>query len=420
MASKANRYGLLVALAASAWSVEARANGRYPAAGQIAVNPSDPAHIVARTTYGLLQSTDAGKTWQWICETAASYEDATDPYLAVSGKGAILLATQQGLSVSSDRGCGFARVAGPLSDRPAIDLVVDHHDALHIVALVIEGGTDRLRLAETHDGGETWQVTGQPLPAALTGLTIELAPSDAKRIYVTAHVGMRAQQSVLVRSDDGGATWATLAQESSGGFTDYLAGVDTLDSNRVYVRRIGADAAELRVSGDGGAKWQTVFAAKDGLFGFALSPDGSQVAVSTRGTAPGIWLADAKTLTFSQHSTVGGRCLTWTAAGLYVCADEASDHFTIGLSKDAGKTVQPLHHVRDVTPLECPKGSRTANECPKVWPALRKNLGIAAPSQAVPPVATAPGGCAASGHVPLAGCLSVLAIALACLAVRRR
>src|SRR4051794_34190183 len=48
----------------------ARANGRYPLASQLVVDPLDPDHLVARTTFGVLSSADAGATWRWVCEEA--------------------------------------------------------------------------------------------------------------------------------------------------------------------------------------------------------------------------------------------------------------------------------------------------------------------------------------------------------------
>src|SRR5262245_35467226 len=52
-----------IVAAGVAASSPASANGRFPAAGQVAVDPSDSEHIVLRTTYGILQTTDGGTTW---------------------------------------------------------------------------------------------------------------------------------------------------------------------------------------------------------------------------------------------------------------------------------------------------------------------------------------------------------------------
>ena len=64
------------ALAASLVGLPALANGRFPAAGQIAVDPSDPSHLVVRTTYGLTVTNDHGAHWSWVCEAAVGYSGA--------------------------------------------------------------------------------------------------------------------------------------------------------------------------------------------------------------------------------------------------------------------------------------------------------------------------------------------------------
>src|SRR5690242_9544521 len=61
----------------------ARANGRYPLADQIVIDPGNPSHIVARSTFGLLDSDDGGKNFRWICETAIGYFGVEDPPIAV-------------------------------------------------------------------------------------------------------------------------------------------------------------------------------------------------------------------------------------------------------------------------------------------------------------------------------------------------
>ena len=75
--------GALMLLAGAA----ARANGRYPLADQLVIDPENPAHIVARATFGLLDSDDGGKNFRWVCETAIGYFGVEDPPIAVTAKG---------------------------------------------------------------------------------------------------------------------------------------------------------------------------------------------------------------------------------------------------------------------------------------------------------------------------------------------
>src|SRR5690348_12401562 len=94
-------FGVL--LASSAW-----ANGRFPAASQLVVRPGHPEQMSLRTTFGLLVSNDAGKSWDWVCETAMGYGGQEDPGIGVTATGTTLLGTTQGLSESFDFDCDWS------------------------------------------------------------------------------------------------------------------------------------------------------------------------------------------------------------------------------------------------------------------------------------------------------------------------
>ena len=69
------RRALLLLSAATALATQlsagdARANGRFPAAGQVIFDPSDDARVYVRATYGLARSDDRGASWSWICEAS--------------------------------------------------------------------------------------------------------------------------------------------------------------------------------------------------------------------------------------------------------------------------------------------------------------------------------------------------------------
>ena len=415
---------LLLWLSAAA----AHGNGRYPAAAQLARDPSDAAHLLVQTTYGFLQTTDSGATWHWICEVAIGYDGQEDPFVGILGNGTMLAATSQGLAKTVDRGCGWQKITAPehLGRLPAIDLVVNPQDALHVIVLNVAADQLHHELTTSHDGGQTWQALGAPLPQNAAGLTLEIAPSRPQRLYVSGRIGADQDQHALLRSDDGGLTWTALPFDPT--MTDangeplpadqtqvlgtYIGAIDPQQPETVWLRvRRSFNPDQLWRTQDGGATWQLAFqAAKGKLAGFALSPDGQQVAIGAATGQPGLWRAKTADLKFERVNDVSTSCLKWLDSGLYVCADELLDGMTIGVSVDNGATFTAVHRRADLTPLVCAETSRTAQLCGKAWPLLAYQLGVGEDNGGSPP---AKSGCQATPDARWQGVLLALATLLA-------
>ncbi len=364
----------------------ALANGRYPASGQIAVAPGDPKTVLVRATYGLILSLDGGKAWGWICEPAVGYSGVEDPVMSFTQNGTLLAGIFEGLAEGTPDGCQWGFFP-PLNNKYVIDLSVDKVDATRALLIISNGSgvddagstTFLTQLWQTSDNGATWAQAGTSLDPELLGLTVDAAPSNPMRVYLSGRKGPPDYPGVLVRTDDRGATWQTLAIPGSDDtHLPYIGAVDPQDPDIVYVRIDSDPADTLMVTKDGGVTWSTVFTASGKLNGFALSPDGSTVALGTPGlpqpsgpsTNPGVWTAPAGTLQFTRQSKVGALCLTWTPAGLYACGNEFTDGFTAGLSTDQGKTFQPLMHLSGICPLTCSEpDSGVTQQCPAYWPA---------------------------------------------------
>jgi photosystem II stability/assembly factor-like uncharacterized protein len=352
----------------------ALANGRFPQAGQIAVDPSDASHLVVRTTYGLVQTTDAGLTWRWICEPAA-YPTGVDPAVLVTGDGSIVTGSI-GISRSADRGCAWARMPAPLKDQFVTDLAIDRASPAHAIASVIP--IDQVEgfqgfFAETLDDGATWQKKGD-LPEDFRALTVELAPSTsgtaALRVYA-AGLGGNPLFGEFARSDDGGATWS-IAKLGLNGGTPWVSAVDPQNADLLYLRVDGFPEDRLLVSHDGGGSWADAYVSKGDLLGFALSPDGSRVALG--GPDDGLLVAATSDLVFHKVNAVGPSCLTWTASGLYLCADATREAFSVAVTTDEGATLRTLFRGPELEPLACAPTSTTGSACPALWPAVAATL----------------------------------------------
>ncbi|WP_437677515.1 WD40/YVTN/BNR-like repeat-containing protein [Sorangium sp. So ce131] len=362
---RALRAAALVAAALTALPSLAAANGVFPSADQLVFDPSDPARAVARMTYGLLTTRDGGASWDWICESAVGYDDTdgVSPPIAAASSGRVLAALADGLAVGTEGGCAWAGAA-ELAGQEMIDLSAVKGDPSRVVA--VAGGASH-RLWASLDGGATWSRAGTPLPAGFKARTVDVAPSDPRRVYVSGLASAGGTvKGALARSLDGGETWAT--STVPGSTTDrepYIAGVDPLDADVVYVRTAGA-AGRLLASKDGGATLDPVFETTGFVRAFAISPDGATVAVGS--DIDGVWRAPSSTLAFEKVSTVAPRCFTWTETGLYACATEFLDGFTIGRSVDGGATFEPLLQQACLRgPLECAASTPTGNRCPADW-----------------------------------------------------
>ena len=374
------RYRRAVAVAATAAAVAsvsapALANGRFPAAGQVVVDPGDPLHIVLRTTYGILQTTDAGVTWRWICEQSVGYGGIEDPAMGVTGDGTVLAGIFEGLSASHDHGCSWAFAGGLLDQQYTIDVAVETTDPARAVAVTSTGITQGFHvvLAETTDNGKTWTKAGVDMPVDFLALTVEIAPSLTDRVYVSGLSGMN-YVGALQKSEDRGKTWKQIAFDLKGALAPYIGAVDPSNPDRVYVRVDTATDDELYVSDDGASTWTKILTAKGEMLGFALSPDGSKVAAG--GPDSGLFVASTSDFVFKQVSQVGVKCLEWQAAEqLYACADEFKDGFTLGVSKNDGGSFTPVYHLPDLAPLECDASTPTGAACPAAWPGVASTIG---------------------------------------------
>lgn len=352
------------------------ANGRFPLADQLVVDPQDPTHLVLRSTYGVLSSSDAGGSWGWVCEAAVGYGGTQDPAMGVLADGTVLAGIFEGLSVTHDRGCSWAFAKAPLEGEYVIDVSVHRNEPSRAVAITSTGiGTGfHVILAETSDNGATWTQAGTAINTDMISLTVDVAPSKPERVYVSGVAG-KAYAPAVERTDDRGMTWTRMTFDAKYATeTPYIAGVDPNNPDRIYVRLSGTDADQLLFSQDGGQTFTEIFSSTADLLGFALSPDGKRVAIGT--IADGIQLANTADHAFKKVSAVESRCLTWTNAGIYTCANEFANGFTLGLSTDEGKTFTGLYKLNEMCPLECPAGSSSTAACVSVWPALAATLGV--------------------------------------------
>jgi MYXO-CTERM domain-containing protein len=356
----------------------AAANGRFPASNQLLFSPSNSQLVLERTTFGMLRSYDYGTTWSWLCEDALGLPPTSneDPSLALCKNDTLVAGLSLGLEISPDTGCSWTTQGGPLAGQLVKDLDIPPATPDTVLAITstfepdagADGGEGYTQHVFTStDDGAHWAVTGTIDPAA-TVTTLEVAPTDPQRIYVSVYRGEgMARSTSLFVSSDGGQTWTEhpTPLDPNTETAVYIAAVDPNNEDLVYVRSAGS--SRLFVTTDGANTFTVAFSLQDQMLGFALSEDGSKVFLG--GANTGLFSASASDLQFTsvlQHEPDGGtrmihvQCLATHGADLWACSDEPSG-FIAGVSQDDGVTFTPKLHLETIAgAASCPANTTSA------------------------------------------------------------
>lgn len=384
----------LIALLSCLGAATAHANGRLPGATGLAINPSDASQLLIGLTYGLALTRDRGANWTWMCEQQIEGNGGNvDPAIVMTSNGTlvVLSLTNGGVLVSRNDGCTFERALGPLEGHRGTDLALDPSQPGRVLALmstiveVIDAGYPRFRnfIAHSLDHGGSWELLSD-LPDDMVGETVEVAPSDPKRMYVSGTLSADALQGIVERSDDGGLTWKrTTVRLPTGSGSLFVSAVHPTDPDRVWFRVPGRGdiygvlPARLWLSTDGAMSFDQVADTKAGMLGFAVSPDGDRVVFG--GPTDGLFMAPADASAVpSKISDMSVSCLRWHASGLYVCAVEPSTPFSLGFAVDPTQGFTPVWRRADTCREACASPSTLEMNCQKPWAMVAPLVGAQA------------------------------------------
>ncbi len=364
------------------------ANGRFPTAQMVQVSAgARPARMVLRTTFGVLIGEDEGRRWSWMCEGALDYANSAvwDPPVAFGAPGKdgippLMLGVPTGLRRTADV-CSSAAVPEVGTDFTADVSATEDGRTVHWVGSYRDPLTSGLvnRVRASIDGGRSFRTVYDGAPGVLF-LTLEAAPSNPRRVYLTARAANPARD-LLYRSDDGGSTLVESPLDLQGGAEGWLSAVDPTDPDVVYLRSFVDDprrpgelgATLLLRSSDGGAHFTELTRTVGAMRGFALSGDGRTVWVG--GPEDGL-LRSVAGGPFERVSGVQVQCLRWHAGALYVCGNHVIDGFNLARSDDDGRTVVPLVDFRTLgPPTACPAGTAVRDVCAPTWSTVRSGFG---------------------------------------------
>jgi hypothetical protein len=367
---KAWRKLTLVLCLAAGWPAPARANGRFPAANSIVFAPDHGGRFVVRTTFGLLEVRELGEAPTWTCEQALGFASDEDPLLVITDSGTRVVATSFGAVRSTDA-CSFAAVAG-LDDRLIMDLALDA-DRGRVLALGVEvrdDGTTRSRIYASNDEGQSFQPLGEPFPEGVLPITLDAARSDGDRIYVSARIKTDSGYSgVFYASDDGGLSFAEFpVTETDSTRLPFIAAVSPTDPDRVYVRVNDPDGSVLWATENGGESLERIAQGAGALLGFAVSPDGSQIAFG--GPEDGVSVAAADGSDAVRVNDLPATCLGWSEAGLYACGSTSGDAIVFH-SADAGRSFDGVFGKAQLAgETGCAEDTPVGAVCRPAWSAV--------------------------------------------------
>lgn len=405
----------------------AAANGRFPESNQVVFDPTRPEHLLVRTTFGLLQSRDAGASFSWTCEAAFGVSGEIDPMLAITASGAIVASTYDGIQRSAD-GCSY-QAPPELASELIPDLTLDPRDARRLLAfrtLSVGAGMFESWLLRSEDEGRTWARLDPPLPSTVLPLSVDLAASDPARVYVSGRLGVASRYtSVLLRSDDGGLSFEQLdLPDTDDQRLAFIAAVDPADADHVFVRIDDPAGTRVTASSDGGRSFREIFRGSGRLPGFAIHGPTRQLAVG--GPSDGVWVGTLDEAGFEQRSTVAPSCLGYGPDGLYACSDAKDVGTLLSRSRDGGFTFETLLRFDALCgPTACGASTDVGRTCRPEWEFIAPTLGSSCKPGPEPGIAAfrASGSCSTAreraGSLPAAA-LSALALAVTRWRVRRR
>ena len=221
--------------------------------GAIAVAPSDPKVIYVGTGErsrgsGVFKSTDSGATWTNVGLADTHHIEAllVDPsdanVVLVGASGDFLASPSRGVFRSTDGGKTWAKVLFK-GDRTGVwDLCFDPNNPRVVYAALASLPPERGEkgpegpgawIYKSADEGVTWQLAGESgLPAEHRGrIGVAVAPgTGGSRVFAILNQG-------LFRSDDAGATWQRITQDTRiiGNFYFSRVFVDPKNADVVYV-----------------------------------------------------------------------------------------------------------------------------------------------------------------------------------------
>lgn len=319
-----------------------------------------------RTTFGILVSHDGGRSFRWICEKALGFSGQFDPPLTVLKGGRLVVGMDDGILSSVD-GCSFVREPG-IEGESVRDLTTDGPGNS---AFAITGARGKPGRVWRREPSGKWTKLG-PDYENTNFLTIDVAPSNPKRIYLTGESWTTVRGEVWL-SNDGGKTFADYKNEMAANGPFFLSYVDPKDQDHIIVRHLHFQGSDVLVSRDGGKTLKLVVHWASSMQGFAKSDDGQVVWLGSGNPSDGIWRSTDRGDHYEPINGEAVACLYNVGKTLYTCANPSTlGGYALGISNDEGRTLQKVSGFADVEgAMLCDAGPSL---CEPSWPETRATI----------------------------------------------
>jgi photosystem II stability/assembly factor-like uncharacterized protein len=218
----------------------------------VLVGAESPDTLFAMTDR-LLRSTDGGDTWSPVLEGMSAARSGGNLVQDHQNPTVLFATTDSGqLLKSMDTGATWTPVAPGRGVAPVVSAALDGHTPAVIYAVQRQSDGGASTLSRSFDGGSTWEtVEAEGLGKYIRQVLFDPVRRDT--IYVVC--GRGAGDASLYRSVDGGATWVTAYQDTEGGAP--LVDLGFTDATHATVVLRSTPGRLLR-STDGGASWADV------------------------------------------------------------------------------------------------------------------------------------------------------------------
>lgn len=379
-----NRRALLWARAsalvvAALGATPVHANGRLPSI--ISIHPRPGSEDLALwSTWGFLVARGE-RSFRWMCENALKVGGAFDPDIVFRADGSIVITTFEGVLVNKD-GCTFEPTG--LGAKFISQIAEGPDGALYAAAVEATDGA----IYKSTDGGSTFPSKYSPGQPNDWWESLEVAPSNALRLYLTGFRFAAGSKTPLVfRSDNGGASFAAVTAPQADTVTvsdTSIVGIGRQNPDLVFAKvtyALGATTQADRIyrSTDAGATWTAVLTAPTALSAFEVRRDGTVVATTV---SNGAWSSSDNGATFTAFSPgLQVSCLEELEDGtLLACGQNYEpDFMAVASSTDARSWSKVFRFAEAAGPVDCAVGTLQCDTCQLLlWCGLREQLGIEA------------------------------------------